>query len=67
MPLYDIFFDIELSMCERFPGLTPFDIRREKAREVFLFIRRMTKHRENEQKERPEPGVIRRPAGDDWF
>ena len=58
-----------MSICERFPGTTPIQIRREPAREVFLLIRRMTKHSDREKKDRKPGGkkVIRRPAGDDWF
>ena len=65
---YELFFEMEISLCERFPGLTPFRIRQEKAREVFLLIRRL--HRYNELSSARKVGknrVIRRPAGDNWF
>lgn len=63
--LYQILFDLELSICERFPSLSPFDIRKQSAYEVILLIKRMTDYnlRENKIKKRK----IRRPAGDDWF
>jgi hypothetical protein len=35
-------------LVERFPALTPFSIRREKAREVFLLLERLQEHSERE-------------------
>ena len=61
---------MEVNLSERFAGMTPFNIRREKAREVFLLIRRMAVYNEKKQKNTdPITGarVIRRPAGDTWF
>ena len=57
---------MEVGLCERFPALSPFDVRRTRAAEVFLLMRRL----QTWQKNRPQKGkkdVIRRPAGDDWF
>lgn len=66
MSLYEMFFELELNLCERFPALTPFQIRREKASEVFLLVKRIN---ENNIKNttKTKPNKIRRPAGDDWF
>lgn len=57
-------------MCEKFPGITPFSIRRTRAAEVFLLMRRLADHSERKEKEIKKnhgSNVIRRPAGDDWF
>ena len=58
-------------LCERYPALTPFAVRRERAREVILLINRTNTHpkakREKNGQEVDSRGRIRRPAGDDWF
>ena len=68
-PIYEVLFDIQMSLCERFPTLTPFMLRREKAREVFLLISRLNKHsqKENANQTSNDTRVIRKPAGDNWF
>lgn len=45
-----MFFELELALCEKFPSLSPFDIRRETLYDVFLLVRRMneTKNKEND-------------------
>ena len=55
---------MELTLCERFPSLNPFQIRKEKACEVFLLLRRL---RNNNEKQHKKTNKIRRPAGDNWF
>lgn len=63
MTLYEIFFELEVGMCERFPALTPFEVRRQRAHEVFLLISRLYGYNKNNSK----PKQIRKPAGDNWF
>lgn len=59
---------MEIAICERFPALSPFDIRRERATEVFLLMRRMNDYNGRQRKAQSrKKNVIRRPAGDDWF
>ena len=68
MSLYELFFEMEVSICERFPALSPFDVRRTRAAEVFLLMRRMKKYNAQQSKnEKQGKRVIRRKAGDDWF
>ena len=62
MPLYQIFFELQCDLCEAFPSLSPFDIRKQTVYEVFLLVRRM-----NRKAKKPEKQVIRRPASDTWF
>lgn len=57
-----------MQLCKAFPALTPFAVRRERAREVFLLVRRInTQPKNTHGKKTDEKGRVRRPAGDDWF
>ena len=58
---------MELNICEKFPSLSPFDVRREKATEIFLLMRRLNNYNSYQKKDTQNKKVIRRPAGDDWF
>ena len=74
-------FEIEVGLSRSFPALSPISIRRTRAAEVFLLLRRYNEYiqRENEKSEKGSAGgrtemrqkdgkkIIRRPAGDDWF
>ena len=60
-----MFFSLEMSICERFPCLSPFDIRMMHAHEVFLLIDRLNNYTRKERKQKTQQ--IRRPAGDNWF
>ena len=73
LTLYQSFFEIEMTLSERFQGLTPFGIRREKAGEVFKLIRRLG---ESIQRDKEINGeiveyhgrkVLKRKASDAWF
>lgn len=59
---------MEISICERFPGLSPFNVRQEKAAEVFLLMRRLNNYNKKQNKSvKNGKTVIRKKAGDDWF
>lgn len=63
--MFQIFFELEMGICGQFPGMSPIDVRRERAIEVFQLIRRL-----NDYNSRQTPNGernIRRPAGDNWF
>ena len=49
--------------------MTPLTLRKEKAREVFILIKRYNKYSKKQKKEAQSGGkkIIRRPAGDNWF
>ena len=47
--------------------MSPFDVRRERASEVFRLVGRIAKSNEYRTKESTTKKKIRRPAGDDWF
>lgn len=54
-----------MSICDRFQCISPFDLRRESAREVFLLVRRLNNY--NSKTSTGENARIRKPAGDNWF
>lgn len=55
------------STCERFPGMTPFNVRRERARTFFEVFLHLTKYLNTKAKQKNQTQVIRKPAGDNWF
>lgn len=68
LTLYQQLFEITRTLCQVFPALDPFRIRRTPAKEVFLLIRRVNTHPKTEKgKKVDNKGRVRRPAGDDWF
>ena len=68
-PVYDLLFEIEINLCERFPSFTPISLRQEKAREVFILIKRYNNYSKKQKKNTTKEGktIIRRPASDTWF
>ena len=67
MSLYEIFFEMEMSISEKFPNLSPFEVRQKRANEVFLIVNRLNNYLKYQNKESGKKKVIRKPAGDDWF
>jgi len=53
-----------MEICNRFPTITPFAIRREKINEVFLLVRRLRTYDNGKQNKKT---ATRRPANDSWF
>jgi hypothetical protein len=58
---------MEVSLSEQLPALTPIKIRKQKAKEVFKLLARLSSYNERKIKTKDKPNVIRRPAGDNWF
>lgn len=58
-------FNLQMSLCDAFPSLTPFDVRNQSFQEVMLLVRRMENY--NIAKKKDETKKIRRPASDNWF
>lgn len=54
-------------MCERFPALDPFAIRRKRAAEFFKIAANVADYDLKHQKSKNKPKKIMKPAGDDWF
>ena len=74
--MYQAFFDLTCALCERFTGLTPFQIRRERYHEVLLLYGRLLDKISREKKDTEEDKsfvitkkngekIIMRPAKDD--
>lgn len=69
LTIYQALFEMTNTLCKIYPALTPFAVRRERVKEVFLLYRRIItkpKMPEGEQKVDSQ-GRILVPAGDDWF
>lgn len=58
---------MEIGISERFPSMDPVRIRRTRAAEIFLLIRRLNEYTEREKAEKGNGGQIDRPASDTWF
>lgn len=58
-------FDIQVSLCERYPALNILDMRQRPAHEVFLLFKRTLDYQHRNDKSKPK--VIKRKAGDNWF
>ena len=57
-------------LCNRFPALTPFEIRKQRAYDVFNLINRYLNYNNREERKIKTVNgkrIIRKPAGDDWF
>ena len=67
--MYEDFFDITVGLCNRFSALDPIKVRRYPAHEVFLMWKRVIDYdeRHKDKKGNNGSGVVRKPAGDDWF
>jgi len=75
--LYETFFDLEDNLCQRYPALTPFVVRKEKVGEVILLVNRINRknlrekgiqHTDKVWKDSKGNLHIRREAkNDNWF
>ena len=65
LTLYQELFEMNLTLCERWPALTPFTERKMRAHEVMLLVRRLNTR--PAQNKTAASSVTRRPAGDNWF
>lgn len=66
-PVDELIFEMKMTLCECFPSLTPFTLRREKAVSVYTLIVKYSKYAKKKKKNDGKPKVIRRPASDNWF
>ena len=68
-PIDELMFELEVGMSERFAGITPLSLRKERARDVFLLIAQYSDYSGNEKQKKGSGGkeVIRRRAPDTWF
>ena len=66
-PIDELIFEMKISLCECFPSVTPFTIRREKAVDVYTLIIKYSKYAKKKKKNEGKPKIIRKPASDLWF
>ena len=59
LTLYENLFDIQMTLCEKF-HTTPFELRRERFKDVLLLIDRLSNHNRNEMKKYRK---VRQPDG----
>ena len=64
-----MFFDINKNLCDTFPALDPIKLLDYPAEDVFNLITGTIDYNNRQEKEKSgnKGGVIRKPAGDDWF
>lgn len=75
MPVYDILFEMSVTICKKFPAFTPLSLKKERAAEVFELMGDLLRYMEREniryvrelKRGKHNKNVIRVPAGDDWF
>lgn len=72
MPLSEYLFELTYGLCKEYPSLHPWKIEQKPFHEVIVLFsktRRVQMREEKEiQNQQPKAnGVIRRPAGDNWF
>ena len=68
LTIYQALFEMTNTLCKIYPALTPFTVRRERVKEVFLLYRRIiTKPKTEGGQKVDSQGRILVPAGDDWF
>lgn len=66
-PIDELLFEMEMALCNCFPSVTPFSIRREKAVDVYTLIIKYNKYSKKQKKNEGKPEIIRKPASDLWF
>ena len=68
LTLHQSLFEMVNTLCKIYPALTPFAVRKERARDVFALMRRIMTHPKTESGQKVDKqGRILVPAGDDWF
>lgn len=68
LTMYQALFEMTNTLCKIYPALTPFAVRRERVKDVFLLYRRIiTKPKAESGQKVDSQGRILVPAGDDWF
>lgn len=68
MTLHQALFEMTNTLCKVYPALTPFAVRKERAKDVFALLRRIMTQPKTEGRQKVDAqGRILVPAGDDWF
>ena len=71
LTLSDMFFEINKALCDTFHGLDPVKLLDYPAEDVFELINGLVAYNQRQGKAKAysttSSGVIRKPAGDNWF
>ena len=65
-----MFFDVNKNLCDTFPALDPIKLLDYPAEDVFNLIAGTIDYNNRNKKDDKTPnktGIIRKPAGDNWF
>lgn len=66
-----MFFEINKALCDTFPGLDPVKLLDYPAEDVFELINGLVAYNQRQEETNgnstTSSGVIRKPAGDNWF
>lgn len=70
MTLAQMFFEINKNICDMYNGLNPLNILEYPAEDVFNLLKDTIDYNKRQVETGKAPdrdGMIRKPAGDDWF
>lgn len=62
IPLYDALFEIEVNVCQSFPGLDPITLREKPCGELLLLLRRMVRYNRRQEQRKALSGNGDAPA-----
>lgn len=62
IPLYDALFEIEVNVCQSFPGLDPITLREKSCGELLLLLKRMTRYNRRQEQRKALSGKGDAPA-----
>ena len=48
--MYEVFFDLNINLCDRFTGLDPFTVRKQRFHDVMLIFRRLAERNKTKKK-----------------
>ena len=62
MPLFDALFEIEVNVCQSFPGMDPITLREKRCGELLLLLRRMVRYNRRQEQRKALSGKGDAPA-----
>ena len=62
-----VLFEINICICDRFTSLNPFEVRKQRFKDVFCLIKKLTIYNKRHKKNKNGKRIIRKPASDNWF
>lgn len=65
-PIDQLIFEMQMTLCEVFPPLTPLTLRKERGVDVFKLIVKYNRYAKKKKKSGGKK-IIRKPASDTWW